>query len=93
MSWALVQEVRLGDHQTSATLALAGPAGRPATEYPAGPAATARADTSPGSFSMPPPARCQVSPSAEASTTGPGPPTASQPNGPWVTLVSAVRPG
>lgn len=39
------------------------------------------------------PSRCQVVPSAEVSTTGPGPPTASQPAGPWVTLVSADRPG
>src|SRR6266849_329340 len=82
MSRARTHEVRLLDHQTSATLALSGPAGRPTTEYPAGPAAAATADTPPRSFSMSPPARRQAEPSAEVRTTGPGTPTASQPDGP-----------
>jgi len=49
---------------------------------PAAPAVTATAETWPRSFSMPPRARCQVVPFAEVRTTGPGTPTASQPDEP-----------
>ena len=61
--------------------------------YPAGPEVAATADTPVRSWVMFPPATPQTVPSAEVRTTGPGVPTASQPAGPCVTLVSARRPG
>ena len=42
---------------------------------------------------MSPAATAQFVPSAEVRITGPGTPTASQPAGPCVTLVSVRRPG
>ena len=61
--------------------------------YPDGFAAVTMADVPARSWVIGPLARCQVVPSVEVSTTGPGAPTASQPAGPCVTLVSADRPG
>src|SRR6266849_4110884 len=88
-SCARVQLVRFGDHQTSATQPPPGATSLPTMTYPAGPEAAATADTPARSCVMCPPATPQIVPSAEVSTTGPGVPTASQPAGPWVTLVSA----
>ena len=50
------------------------------------------ADAPARSWVTDPLACCHIVPSAEVSTTGLGPPTASQPAGPCVTLVSARRP-
>src|SRR5689334_4673855 len=90
-SCARVQLVVLGDHQTSATQLPPAATSRPTMTYPAGPEVAATAETPPRSWVMFPPATPQMSPSAEVSTTGPGAPTASQPAGPCVTLVSARR--
>src|SRR5271166_6005226 len=92
-SCARVQLVRFGDHQTSATQPPPGATSLPTMTYPAGPEAAATADTPVRSWVMFPPATPQTVPSAEVRTTGPGVPTASQPAGPCVTLVSARNPG
>src|SRR5208337_1651088 len=65
----------------------------PAMMYPCGPAVAATLVTPARSRAIDTGAGCQVVPSAEVYTTGPGTPTASQPAGPWVTLVSAASPG
>ena len=91
---ARVQEVRFGDHHSSAVPPLPEAARLAAMTYPDGFAAVATADTPAKSWVMDPLARCQVVPSVvEVSMTGPGPPAASQPADPCVTLVSADRPG
>src|SRR6185295_7078904 len=92
-SCARVQLVMLADHQTSATQPPPTATSRPTMTYPAGPEVAATAETPPRSWVMFPPVTPQMSPSAEVSTTGPGAPTASQPAGPCVTLVSARRCG
>src|SRR5271169_6499570 len=92
-SCARVQLVRFGDHQTSATQPPPAATSLPTMMYPAGPEVAATADTPVRSWTMFPPATPQTVPSAEVRTTGPGAPTASQPAGPCVTLVSARRPG
>jgi hypothetical protein len=61
--------------------------------YPSGPAAAATPTTPARPRAIDPRAGCQVVPFAEVNTTGPGTPTASHPAGPYVTLVSAARPG
>ena len=91
-SCARVQLVRFGDHQTSATQPPPAATSLPTMTYPAGPEVAATADTPVRSWAMFPPATPQTVPSAEVRTTGPGAPTASQPAGPCVTLVSARRP-
>src|SRR6266705_4484595 len=88
-SCARVQLVMLADHQTSATQPPPGATSLPTMTYPAGPEVAATAETPPRSWVMFPPATPQIAPSAEVRTTGPGVPTASQPAGPCVTLVSA----
>ena len=94
-SCARVQTVRSGVHHTSATQLPPGATSLPTMTYPCGPAAAATADTPARSAVMEPgpAADCQVVPSAEVMTTGPGAPTASQPDSPWVTPVRASRPG
>src|SRR5271157_6087166 len=92
-SCARVQLVRFGDHQTSATQPPPGATSLPTMTYPAGPEVAATATTPVRSWVMFPPATPQTAPSAAVRTTGPGVPTASQPAGPCVTLVSACRPG
>ena len=92
-SCARVQLVRFGDHQTSATQLPPGATSLPTMTYPAGPEVAATAATPARSWVMSPAATSQSVPSAEVRTTGPGAPTASQPAGPCVTLVSARRPG
>ena len=87
-----VQEVRFRDHHRSAVAPPPGAATFAAMTYPDGFAAVTSPDA-PARSEVICPSRCQVVPSAEVSTTGPGPPTASQPAGPCVTLVSADRPG
>src|SRR6266700_809888 len=88
-SCARVQLVMLGDHQTSATHLPPAATSLPTMTYPAGPEVAATAETPARSWVMFPPATPQIAPSAEVRTTGPGVPTASQPAGPCVTLVSA----
>ena len=92
-SWARVQLVRSGDHQTSATQLPPGAISLPTMTYPPGPEAAATAATLARFWVMSPAAGCQVVPSAEVRITGPGTPAASQPADPCVTLVSVRRPG
>src|SRR5690349_1839263 len=93
VSWARVQLVRFVENQPSATEGPPGAGSLPTMAYPAGPEAAATADTPARSWVMLPPATPQFAPSGEVRMTGPGAPTASQPDGPCVTLVSARRCG
>src|SRR5580693_9911352 len=94
-SCARVQTVRSGVHHTSATQLPPDATSLPTMTYPCGPAAAATAPTPARSAVMEPGpvADCQLAPSSEVMMTGPGAPTASQPDSPWVTPVSDSRPG
>jgi hypothetical protein len=82
--------LRRRSHQTSATQPPPWTASLPRMTYPRGPAAADTAVIFPRSAAMFPAAGHHVVPFAEARTTGPGTPTASQPAGPWVTVVSVT---